>query len=105
MNKIEDMISATKLNEILHKRDEDKIKKTVLWILAIVGAIVAIGAIAYAVYRFVTPNYLEDFEDDFEDEFEDDFEDDYFEEENKEVQIILKDCRGLVTATVFLDIV
>ena len=66
MNKIEDMISATKLNEILHKRDEDKIKKTVLWILAIVGAIVAIGAIAYAVYRFVTPNYLEDFEDDFE---------------------------------------
>lgn len=77
MNKIEDMISATRLNEILQKRDEDKIKKTILWILAIVGAIVAIAGIAYAVYRFLTPDYLEDFEE----EFEDDFEDDYFEED------------------------
>ena len=79
MNKIEDMISATKLNEILHKRDEDKIKKTVLWVLAIVGAVVAIAAIAYAVYRFFTPDYLEDFDEDFED----DFEEDYFEEEDE----------------------
>lgn len=77
MSKIEDMISATKLNEILQKRDEDKIKKTILWVLAVVGAIVAIAGIAYAVYRFLTPDYLEDFEE----EFEDDFEDDYFEEE------------------------
>lgn len=77
MNKVEEMISATKLNEILRKRDDDKIKKTVLWILAIVGAVVAIAAIAYAVYRFFTPDYLEDFEEDFED----DFEDDYFDEE------------------------
>lgn len=77
MNKIEDMISATKLNEILQKRDDDKIKKTILWILAIVGAVVAIAGIAYAVYRFFTPDYLEDFEEDFED----DFEDDYFDEE------------------------
>ena len=77
MNKVEEMISATKLNEILRKRDDDKIKKTVLWILAIVGAIVAIAGIAYAVYRFFTPDYLEDFEEDFED----DFEDDYFDNE------------------------
>lgn len=77
MNKIEDMISATKLNEILQKRDDDKIKKTILWILAIVGAVVAIAGIAYAVYRFFTPDYLEDFDE----EFEDDFEDDYFEED------------------------
>ena len=79
MNKIEDMISATKLNEILQKRDDDKIKKTILWILAIVGAVVAIAGIAYAVYRFFTPDYLEDFDEDFED----DFEDDYFEEEDE----------------------
>lgn len=77
MNKIEDMISATKLSEVLQKRDDDKIKKTILWILAIVGAVVAIAGIAYAVYRFLTPDYLEDFEE----EFEDDFEDDYFDEE------------------------
>ncbi|MBQ2986696.1 MAG: DUF4366 domain-containing protein [Tyzzerella sp.] len=79
MNKIEDMISATRLNEILQKRDDDKIKKTILWILAIVGAVVAIAGIAYAVYRFFTPDYLEDFDEDFED----DFEDDYFEEEDE----------------------
>ena len=79
MNKIEDMISATKLNEILQKRDDDKIKKTILWILAIVGAVVAIAGIAYAVYRFFTPDYLEDFDE----EFEDDFEDDYFDEEEE----------------------
>ncbi|MBQ2923811.1 MAG: DUF4366 domain-containing protein [Tyzzerella sp.] len=79
MSKIEDMISATKLNEILQKRDDDKIKKTILWILAIVGAVVAIAGIAYAVYRFFTPDYLEDFDEDFED----DFEDDYFEEEDE----------------------
>ena len=79
MSKIEDMISATKLNEILQKRDDDKIKKTILWTLAIVGAVVAIAGIAYAVYRFFTPDYLEDFDEDFED----DFEDDYFEEEDE----------------------
>ena len=79
MNKIEDIISATKLNEILRKRDDDKIKKTILWTLAIVGAVVAIAGIAYAVYRYFTPDYLEDFDEDFED----DFEDDYFEEEDE----------------------
>lgn len=77
MSKIENMISATGLNEVLRRHDEDKRKKTLLWILAIVGAVAAVGAIAYAVYRFFTPDYLEDFEEDFED----DFEDDYFDEE------------------------
>lgn len=72
------MVSATKLNEILRKRDDDKIKKTILWILAIVGAVAAIAAIAYGVYRYFAPDYLEDFEEDFED----DFEDDYFEDED-----------------------
>lgn len=77
MERLEEMISATKLNEILRKRDDDKVKRTILWVLAIVGAVVAIAAIAYGVYRFFTPDYLEDFEEDFED----DFEDDYFEDE------------------------
>lgn len=77
MNKIEEMVSATKLSEILKKRDEDKVKKTIIWVLAIVGAVAAIAGIAYAVYRFLTPDYLEDFEE----ELIDDFEDDYFDEE------------------------
>lgn len=73
MNKLEDMIAASKLNDLLHKKEDDKVKNTVLWILAIVGAVAAIAGIAYAVYKFFTPDYLEDFEEDFEDDFDDDF--------------------------------
>ncbi len=73
MNKVEEMLSASKLNEILRKRDDDKIKKTILWILAVVGIVVAVAGIAYAVYRFFTPDYL--------DEFDEDFENEYFDEE------------------------
>lgn len=73
MNKLEDMIAASKLNDLLHKKEDDKAKNTVLWVLAIVGAVAAIAGIAYAVYKFFTPDYLEDFEEDFEDDFDDDF--------------------------------
>ena len=63
MNKrIEDIIAETRLNEILHKNE----------------AVAAVAAIAYAVYRFVSPDYLEDFEDDFDDDF-----DDYFSEDDQ----------------------
>ena len=68
MNRIEDLIAA------LQKREEEKNKNTVLWILAIVGAVAVVAGIAYAVYRFFTPDYLEDFEDDFDDYFEDEDE-------------------------------
>ena len=66
MSKVEDLIAATKLSELVNKKEEDKQCKTVLWVLAIVGAVAAIAAIAYAVYCFFTPAYLEDFEADFE---------------------------------------
>lgn len=75
-----------KLSELLgYKKDEEKKGNTLVWILAIIGAIVAVAAIAYAVYRYFTPTYLEDFEDDFEDEFEDedDEEEDIFEDEGE----------------------
>lgn len=73
MNKLEDMIAASKLNELLHKKDDEKAKNTLLWVLAVVGAVAAIAGIAYAVYKFFTPDYLEDFEEDFEEDFDDDF--------------------------------
>ena len=64
MNKrIEDIIAETRLNEILHKNEAEKQKNTVIWTLAIIGAVAAVAAIAYAVYRFVSPDYLDDFED------------------------------------------
>ena len=73
MNRVEDIIAASKLNELLHKKDDEKAKNTLLWVLAVVGAVAAIAGIAYAVYKFFTPDYLEDFEEDFEDDFGDDF--------------------------------
>ena len=78
MNKIEEMIAETKLSEILNKNEAEKQKNTVIWVLAIIGAIAAVAGIAYAVYRFFTPDYLEDFEDDFDDDF-----DDYFNEDDQ----------------------
>ena len=68
----------TKIEEllaVLKKKEDDKQKNTVLWVLAIIGAVAAVAGIAFAVYRFFTPDYLEDFEEDFDDDFEDYFED------------------------------
>ncbi len=73
MSKLDELIAATKLNEIVNKKEEEKTGKKILWALAIVGAVAAVAAIAYAVYCFFTPDYLEDFEEDFEDDFDDDF--------------------------------
>ena len=61
MNKIEEMIAESKLSEILHKNEAEKQRNTVIWVLAIIGAVAAVAGIAYAVYRFFTPDYLEDF--------------------------------------------
>ena len=72
------LIDESKLKEILHKNEAEKQKNAVVWVLAIIGAIAGIAAIAYAVFRFVTPDYLEDFEDDFDDDF-----DDYFDEDDQ----------------------
>ena len=61
----------SRLEELLNslqKKEEEKPKNVVLWILAVIGAVAAVAAIAYAVYRYFTPDYLEDFEDDFDDD-------------------------------------
>ena len=63
---------------------DDKQKNTVLWVLAIIGAVAAVAGIAFAVYRFFTPDYLEDFEEDFDDDFDDYFED---EEDRKSTRL------------------
>ena len=75
MNKIDEVLELLKQREC----ENEKPKSVILWVLAIVGAVAAVAGIAYAVYRFVTPDYLEDFEDDFDDDF-----DDYFEDEDED---------------------
>ena len=63
--KIEDLLAALK------KKEDEKEKNTVLWVLAIIGAVAAVAGIAFAVYRFFAPDYLEDFEEDFDDDLDD----------------------------------
>ena len=70
--KIEELLSA------LNRKEEEIEKNTVLWVLAIIGAVAAVAGIAFAVYHFFAPDYLEDFEDDFDDDF-----DDYFDEDDQ----------------------
>ena len=79
-SKLEDLVDLVKAHDIkeikryLNKKEsEEKSKNVLLWIFAVIGVVVAVAAIAYAVYRYMTPDYLEDFEDDFDDDFEDDF--------------------------------
>ena len=76
-SRMEELVNASRLNSLLTKREEDEKKKnTIIWVLAIIGAIAAVAGIAFAVYKFFTPDYLEDFEDDFDDDFDYDFDDD-----------------------------
>ena len=88
LSRVEELMNSSRINELLHKREEDEKKKNcILWVLAIIGAVAALAAvagIAYAVYRFFTPDYLEDFEDDFDDDFDDDFFEDEEPEEKAE---------------------
>ena len=85
LSKMEEIMNASRLSELLHKKvDEERKKNCILWVLAIIGAVAAVAAIAYGVYRFFTPDYLEDFEDDFDDDFDDDFFEDEEETEKKE---------------------
>lgn len=89
-NRIEELMEFVKTHDVKELKDywnrkdeEAKKNNTLLWVFAIIGAVAAVAAISYAVYRYFTPDYLEDFEDDFDDDFEDDFFEDEEEEEKK----------------------
>ena len=51
-------------------------KNAIISVAIIVGIITIITGIAIAVYKYLTPDYLDDF-----DEFDDDFDDDFFEDD------------------------
>lgn len=78
MKKLEELVSSNaKLAELLHLKKEEEIEKknTALYVFAIIGAVAAIALIAYAVYRYLNPIYVED--GGLEDEYEELFEDEY----------------------------
>ena len=79
----DDVLTATHLDDIVYKKprekeaeEERKRKQIIITVLAIIGAVAAVAGIAYLVYRYLTPDYLEDFDDDLDDDFDDDFFDD-----------------------------
>ena len=41
MSKVEELIAESKLSELLHKNEAEKQKNTVIWVLAIIGAVAA----------------------------------------------------------------
>lgn len=84
-SKIEDLVAMIKANDLLKKQEvaqEEKKSNTILWVFAVVGVIAAVAGIAYALYLYFTPDYLEDFED----EYDDDFDDDFFEDDDEEAE-------------------
>lgn len=74
-NKLEELMNTAKINELLHKKElEEKNKNGIIIALAIIGAVAAAATIAYAVFRHLERDYLDDFDaDDFGDNFDDDF--------------------------------
>lgn len=79
--KLEDLLASNaKLAELLHLKKEEKVpekKNTAVYVFAIIGAVALIAVVAYAVYRYLNPAYVEDgeLEDEYEDYGEDDFQD------------------------------
>lgn len=85
MKSFDDLVNALKVQELLGSKKEIVVKedegKKILWVLAIIGAIATVIAISVAVYKYLTPDDIDDFEDDFDDDFDDDFFDDDEEDE------------------------
>ena len=80
-------MSKDRIDELLAElrfREDTKHKNKILWFLAVIGAIAAFAGIAYAIYRFFAPDYLEDFEDDFDEDFDEYFDDEEDHEDEAE---------------------
>lgn len=84
MNKMEELIAASKIGELMHKKEtEERQKNTVLLLFAVIGVVLAVAGIAFFVYKKLTKKAYDDFDDDFEDDFDYDF----FEEEDEEADL------------------
>ena len=87
MKSFEEVLSMAKLQDMISTKKEDGEGKKVLWILAIIGAVALVVVIAIAVYKYLTPDDIDDFDDEFDDDFDDDFFDDDDEEFVEEIVV------------------
>lgn len=67
-----DVLPSFKRKEVVETKDITRIIKVTV---IVVGVLAAICGAAYAIYRFMTPDYDDEFDDDFDDEFDDDDDD------------------------------
>ena len=69
-NKLTQVLRALTTTE-----DREKKNNTLVVVFAIIGAVCVIGLVAYLIYRFMKPDYFEDYDDDYDDdEYEEDDE-------------------------------
>lgn len=80
MEKLSDLLEMVKVSDIITKKEKEDNK--IVWALAIIGAIAAVAGIAFAVYKYLAPDYMDDFDEDFDEDFDDDFDDDFFDDED-----------------------
>ena len=90
MKSFEEVLSMAKLQEMVTSKKEDGEGKKVLWILAIIGAIALVVVIAIAVYKYLSPDDMDEFDDDFDNDFfDDDYDDELFDDEEEFVEEIV----------------
>ena len=80
-------VTKAKFQELIDavKAKNEETENKLVWGLALIGGIVIVAIIAYAVYRFLTPDYYDDYDDDdFDDDFDDFDDDDDFDEVDEE---------------------
>ena len=80
MEKLSDLLEMAKVSDIITKKEKEDNK--IVWALAIIGAIAAVAGIAFAVYKYLAPDYMDDFDEDFDEDFDDYFDDDFFDDED-----------------------
>lgn len=85
MEKLSDLLEMAKVSDIITKKEKEDNK--IVWALAIIGAIAAVVGIAFAVYKYLAPDYMDDFDEDFDEDFDDDFFDDEDDTDVKEEDI------------------
>ena len=85
MEKLSDLLEMAKVSDIITKKEKEANK--IVWALAIIGAIAAVAGIAFSVYKYLAPDYMDDFDEDFDDDFDDDFFDEEDDTDVKEEDI------------------
>lgn len=79
MEKLSDLLEMAKVSDIIATKKEKEDNK-IVWALAIIGAIAAVAGIAFAVYKYLTPDYMDDFDEDFDEEDDTDVKEEDIEE-------------------------